>query len=91
MPILLACMAFAAGFYIVLSRAHALWVLLGLELMLNAGALLLAAIGTVESLAIFLLVLFFALVEGAAGLFLFAGWKRATGTLSLESLAAEAL
>ncbi len=91
MPILLACTAFAIGFYIVLSRAQALWLLLGLELMLNASALLLVATGTVESLAVFLLVLFFALVEAAVGLFLFAGWKRATGTHSLESLVTEEL
>jgi NADH:ubiquinone oxidoreductase subunit K len=74
------------GLYIVLSRPHALWILLGLEMLLNAGAILLVAIGTAEAMALLLLLLFFALVEAAAALFLFAGWKHTTGHFSLTSL-----
>lgn len=74
------------GLYLVLSRPHALWLLIGLELMLNAPAPLLVYVGSTEAITLLFLLLFFALLEAAAGLFLFYHYAREKGSLSLEEL-----
>ncbi len=86
MTLLLAFFVLGAGVYLILSRPHALWLLIGLEMMLNASGILLVFTGSPESMALLLLLLFFALVEAAVALFLFAGWKKITGTFSLHLL-----
>ncbi len=89
MALFLAFFMLAAGVYLVLSRSHALWLLIGLEMILNASGILLVFTGSPEAMALLLLLLFFALVEAAVALFLFTGWKRSTGTFSLQNLSAE--
>jgi NADH-quinone oxidoreductase subunit K len=89
MALFLAFLVLAAGVYLVLSRPHALWLLIGLEMMLNASGVLLVFTGSPEAMALLLLLLFFALTEAAVALFLFTGWKRTTGTFSLQNLPAE--
>jgi NADH:ubiquinone oxidoreductase subunit K len=86
MVVLLAGFILGAGVYLVLSRPQALWLLIGLEMMLNASGIILVYTGSPEALALLLLLLFFALVEAAVALFLFTGWKKHTGTFSLETL-----
>jgi len=87
----LAFLVLSAGVYLLLSRPHALWLLIGMEMMLNASGIILVAAGTPEAMALLLLLLFFALVEAAAALFLFAGWKKVTGTFSLRTLLTDPL
>ncbi len=89
MAVLFAFLVLGAGVYLVLSRLHALWLLIGVEMMLNASGILLVSTGSPEAMALLLLLLFFALVEAAVALFLFAGWKKETGTLSLQTLFTE--
>ncbi len=89
MALFLAFFVLTAGVYLVLSRPHALWLLIGLEMILNASGILLVFTGSPEAMALLLLLLFFALVEAAVALFLFTGWKRITGTFSLQSLPGE--
>lgn len=89
MASILAFFVLSAGVYLVLSRPHALWLLIGMEMMLNASGIILVAVGTPEAMALLLLLLFFALLEAAVALFLFAGWKKVTGTFSLHTLSAE--
>ncbi len=89
MALFLAFFVLTAGVYLVLSRPHALWLLIGLEMILNASGILLIFTGSPEAMALLLLLLFFALVEAAVALFLFTGWKRSTGTFSLQNLSAE--
>ncbi|MCX7606504.1 MAG: NADH-quinone oxidoreductase subunit K [Bacteroidia bacterium] len=86
MPFLTAVVLFIGGLYLVLSRAHALWLLIGAELMLNASAPLLLLAGTSEAIATLFLLLFFALLEAGAALFLFYHFARAHQTLHLENL-----
>jgi NADH:ubiquinone oxidoreductase subunit K len=88
MPFLTALALFAGGLYLVLSRPHALWLLIGAELMLNASAPLLLTAGTAEALALLFLLLFFALLEAGAALFLFYHYAQQQGTLKVENLSA---
>jgi len=88
MALVLAFFVLTAGVYLVLARPHALWLLVGLEMMLNASGILLVFTGTPEAMALLLLLLFFALVEAAVALFLFTGWKRTTGSFALQNLPA---
>ncbi|MCS7188631.1 MAG: NADH-quinone oxidoreductase subunit K [Bacteroidia bacterium] len=88
MPFVLSLVLFVSGLYLLLSRAHALWLLIGVELMLNAAAPLLIAVGTAEALAVLFLLLFFALLEAGAALFIFYHYARSHRTLSLDKLAA---
>lgn len=88
MPLLIALSLFASGLYLVLSRPHGLWLLIGLELMLNAAAPLLLSTANTEAIALLFLLLFFALLEAAAALFLLHHYAREKGTLYLHDLTA---
>ncbi|MCS7298090.1 MAG: NADH-quinone oxidoreductase subunit K [Bacteroidia bacterium] len=79
---------FGAGLYLVLTRPHALWLLIGLELLLNAAAPLLVSAASAEAITLLFVLLFFALLEAAAALFLFYCYARYTHTLSLAELPA---
>ncbi|MCS6894684.1 MAG: NADH-quinone oxidoreductase subunit K [Bacteroidia bacterium] len=81
-------MLFAGGLYLVLSRPHGLWLLIGLELMLNASAPLLVSTGTAEAIALIFLLLFFALLEAAAALFILYHYAKQKGSLNLHDLTA---
>ena len=89
MPFALSLVLFLSGLYLILSRSQAIWLLIGAELLLNAAAPLLVAVGTTEALALLFLLLFFALLEAAAVLFLFYQWFRHTGSLQLHLLRSE--
>ncbi len=89
MASILAFFVLSAGVYLLISRPHALWLLIGMEMMLNASGIILVAVGTPEAMALLFLLLFFALVEAAVALFLFAGWKKVAGTFSLHTLSTE--
>ncbi|MCX8112244.1 MAG: NADH-quinone oxidoreductase subunit K [Bacteroidia bacterium] len=84
----MALLLFGGGVYLVLSRPHGLWLLIGLELMLNAAAPLLVGAGTSEALTLLLILLFFALLEAAAALFILFHYARETGHLRLGDLPA---
>lgn len=86
MPYLISLMLFGAGLYLILARFHGLWLVIGLELMLNAAVPILIAAKSIEALTLTLVLLFFALLEAAAGLFLLYHYAREKGTLSLENL-----
>ncbi|MCS7162095.1 MAG: NADH-quinone oxidoreductase subunit K [Bacteroidia bacterium] len=86
MAVWLSLAFFAAGIYLVISRPHPLWLLVGLELLFNAAAPLLLLSGTPEAIGLLLLMLLFALLEGAVALFLFYHLWRSSGQFSLENL-----
>lgn len=89
MPFLIAATFLCAGLYLLLARPHALWLLIGAELLLNAPAPLLLVAGTPEAVAGIFVLLFFALLEAGAAIFLFFHWHHPAGKLSLDSLWAE--
>ncbi|MEN3040754.1 MAG: NADH-quinone oxidoreductase subunit K [Bacteroidia bacterium] len=84
----MALVLFAAGLYLLFSRPHGLWLLIGLELMLNASAPLLVAAGSVEAITLLFVLLFFALLEAAAALFILYHYAKLNGSLSLNDLSA---
>lgn len=86
MAFLIGALLFAGGTYLLLARAHALWMLIGAELLLNAPIPLLLQVGTPEAIALGFLTLFFALLEAAAALFLFYHYRQHAGALDLSSL-----
>lgn len=88
MPYLIALSLFAGGLYLTLSRPHGLWLLIGLELMLNAAAPILLNAATTEAILLIFLLLFFALLEAAAALFLLYHHAREKGGLHLYDLSA---
>lgn len=86
MAFLIGVMLLATGAYLLLARSHALWMLVGAELLLNAPAPLFLQAGTPEAIALVFLTLFFALLEAAAALFLFYHYRQASGSLDLTHL-----
>lgn len=91
MSILLVCAAvFGLGLFVVLSRRDVIAVLIGLELMLGAGNVLLVALASANGLdvsttqSVGLMVLVLAAAEAAVGLALLIASVRRTGRSRVE-------
>jgi len=88
MPLIVTLLLFAGGLYLVLSRPQGLWLLIGLELMLNAAAPLLLSAASDEAITLIFLMLLFALLEAGAALFILYHYARQKGSLNLHDLSA---
>lgn len=86
MPLIITLLLFTGGLYLVLSRPQGLWLLIGLELMLNAAAPLLLSAATSEAITLIFLLLLFALLEAAAALFILYHYARQKSTLNLHDV-----
>jgi len=86
----LAAMLFALGLLGVLVRRNLLFVLLSVEIMLNASGLAFIAAGALwaqaDGQAMFLFILAMAAAEAAVGLALVLAWYRQTGSLNADAM-----